>query len=71
MKHTTTMATQRLRPSSLLRYSTYALFFGLAATVCAESMLKKDPSLLTLDEIEENVQVPTQPPLLYISPCNY
>ncbi|KAI1623754.1 major histocompatibility complex, class I [Exophiala viscosa] len=50
------MAISSLRSPMMLRYSMYALFLGLAATVCAESFLKKDPSLLTLDEIEETVQ---------------
>ncbi|KAK4948162.1 hypothetical protein LTR10_013217 [Elasticomyces elasticus] len=50
------MAIPSLRSSNMLKYSIYALFLGLAATVCAKSILIKDPSLLTLDEIEENVQ---------------
>ncbi|KIV81085.1 hypothetical protein PV11_08535 [Exophiala sideris] len=50
------MAIPNLRSSNMLKYSIYALFVGLAATVCAKSILIKDPSLLTLNEIEENVQ---------------
>jgi hypothetical protein len=43
----------------MLRYSLYALFLGLAASVCAETLLSKEKDLgqLTLDEIEENLQV--------------
>ncbi len=41
----------------MLRYSLYALFLGLTASVCAEALLNKAPGKLTLDEIEENLQV--------------
>ncbi|KAK5196468.1 hypothetical protein LTR99_005256 [Exophiala xenobiotica] len=52
------MTFPRLKPSSMLRYSLYALFLGLAASVCAETLLSKEKDLgqLTLDEIEENLQ---------------
>ncbi len=51
------MGFPRLKSSSMLRYAMYALFLGMAATVCAESVLGKDLSLLTPEEIEENLQV--------------
>jgi hypothetical protein len=51
------MAYLRLIPSSMARYALYALFLGLAASVCADAVLGKDVGLLTPDEIEENLQV--------------
>lgn len=41
----------------MLRYSLYALFLGLTASACAEALLNKDVGQLSLDEIEENLQV--------------
>jgi len=51
------MAFSRLKSSCILRYFLWALFFGLAATVCAESARSKDVGQLTLDEIEDSLQV--------------
>ncbi|KIW16206.1 hypothetical protein PV08_06257 [Exophiala spinifera] len=50
------MASSFFRPPSMLRYSLYALFLGLTASVCAEALLGKDIGQLSLDEIEENLQ---------------
>ncbi|KIW78728.1 hypothetical protein Z517_08567 [Fonsecaea pedrosoi CBS 271.37] len=50
------MATLRFRPSRMIKYTMYALFLGLVVSVCAETVQSKDTSLLTRDEIEENVQ---------------
>ncbi|KAH0843659.1 hypothetical protein AYO21_05445 [Fonsecaea monophora] len=50
------MATLRFRPSRMIKYTIYALFLGLVVSVCAETVQGKDTSLLTRDEIEENVQ---------------
>ncbi|KIX05717.1 uncharacterized protein Z518_03689 [Rhinocladiella mackenziei CBS 650.93] len=46
----------RLRASSLVKYALFALFIGLTASVRAETVLGKDISLLTPEEIEENLQ---------------
>ena len=51
------MAYSRLKPFSMARYAIYALFLGLAASVCAEAILSKDTGMLTPGEIEENLQV--------------
>ncbi|KAL2424551.1 Zinc transporter SLC39A7 [Exophiala dermatitidis] len=47
-----------LRPSGMVKYALYALFLGLAVSVCAETILskEKDISLLTPEEIEERLQ---------------
>ncbi|KAJ4512910.1 hypothetical protein HRR83_005252 [Exophiala dermatitidis] len=52
------MASTMLRPSGMVKYALYALFLGLAVSVCAETILskEKDISLLTPDEIEERLQ---------------
>lgn len=41
----------------MTKYAICALFCGLAASVCAETVLGKDIGLLTPEEIEENLQV--------------
>ncbi|KIY00519.1 uncharacterized protein Z520_04204 [Fonsecaea multimorphosa CBS 102226] len=50
------MALLGFRPSRMLKYTVYALFLGLVVSVCAETVQGKDTSLLTREEIEENVQ---------------
>ena len=54
---TDTMAYPRLKPSSIIKYAICALLISLTASVCAEALLGKDISLLTPEEIEENLQV--------------
>ncbi|OAP58352.1 major histocompatibility complex, class I [Fonsecaea erecta] len=50
------MALLRFRPSRMVKYTIYALFLGLVVSVCAETVQGKDTSLLTREEIEENLQ---------------
>lgn len=43
----------------MARYIVYALFLGLACSVCAETVVgkRKDIGLLTPEEIDQNLQV--------------